>query len=159
MPQALGKTIRTYQRAHYRLCQLSLKLNSHFTLAVLLTLANTCGAFLTSLYGAFTLGHLKSAADLINTGKWHFIEMIVIVGLLMPFDLLKSEANKTGSVLHEAFFDAQDGEKEILLNTFSLQLIHTKLVFSTGLFNISMTIALPAAGAITTYLVIFVQFI
>lgn len=66
---------------------------------------------------------------------------------------------KTPLIVHKIEHDMNNEQQNLFLEQFSLQLLHQKIQFSAfGFFNLDFTLIYAIVAAITTYLVILIQF-
>ncbi|XP_021942396.1 uncharacterized protein LOC110841299 [Zootermopsis nevadensis] len=76
----------------------------------------------------------------------------------LDFTLLYS-GNRTADLVHKVMNVAQDVDVKKELELFSLQLVHRKVEFTAcGFFPINFSLLYSIVGAVTTYLVILIQF-
>ncbi|XP_026479377.1 gustatory receptor for bitter taste 66a-like [Ctenocephalides felis] len=70
-----------------------------------------------------------------------------------------NEAKQTGPLVHKIKSEATDDRYKDFVDLFSLQLMHQTVKFSPcGFFDVDFTLLFAMTGAITTYLVILIQF-
>ncbi|XP_063709301.1 putative gustatory receptor 2a [Culicoides brevitarsis] len=68
------------------------------------------------------------------------------------------EANEAGSLLHQIKHDCLNESQNMVVQQFSLQLLHQKVKFTAyGFFNIDFSLLFTMISATTTYLVIIIQ--
>ncbi|CRL02091.1 CLUMA_CG015588, isoform A [Clunio marinus] len=69
------------------------------------------------------------------------------------------QSNKTGLILHKLKVDYNNEIQTLFIEQFSLQLLHQKIQFNAfGFFNLDLSLLYTIVAAITTYLVILIQF-
>ncbi|XP_069696818.1 putative gustatory receptor 28a [Periplaneta americana] len=79
--------------------------------------------------------------------------------ILSANDHFKLQANRSAELVHKILTETQDPVAMQELNVFSLQLIHRKVQFTAcGCFPLDFSLLHSIAGAVTTYLVILIQF-
>ncbi|XP_076652990.1 gustatory receptor for sugar taste 43a [Halictus rubicundus] len=92
-------------------------------------------------------------------GMWcifHVARMLIIV---QPSYWTVVEGKKTAVIVSQLLSSSFDANARQQLEVFSLQLLHRPLEFSVcGLFSLDRTLITSIAGAVTTYLVILIQF-
>ncbi|KAJ9583550.1 hypothetical protein L9F63_022113, partial [Diploptera punctata] len=70
-----------------------------------------------------------------------------------------SEANRTGVLVHKLLNKVNDSRVKEELELFSMQLLHQKVQFTAcGFFPLDFTLLHSIIGAVTTYLIILIQF-
>ncbi|XP_069677283.1 putative gustatory receptor 28b [Periplaneta americana] len=70
-----------------------------------------------------------------------------------------TQANRTAVLVHKLLSKTKDPEVREELQLFSLQLLHRKVQFTAcGFFPLDFTLLYSIVGAVTTYLVILIQF-
>lgn len=77
----------------------------------------------------------------------------------MRSKLISFQSGKTAGIVHKLLNKATSPELKEKLQQFSMQLVHLKVQFTAaGLFNIDRTLYFTICGAVTTYLIILLQF-
>ncbi|GLV38674.1 Gustatory receptor 2a [Carabus blaptoides fortunei] len=90
---------------------------------------------------------------------WALMNCADLFILVYTSDSMCSTANGCKMTLHKVNLNSKDMEMKKEVTAFSLQLLHNDLVLTAaGFFNIDFTLIFNIIGAVTTYLVIFVQF-
>uniref|UniRef100_A0A1A9X0R0 Uncharacterized protein n=1 Tax=Glossina brevipalpis TaxID=37001 RepID=A0A1A9X0R0_9MUSC len=85
--------------------------------------------------------------------------LIAIVSIVESSNRATKKSEKTGGIVHTLLNRAKTPEVKNKLQQFSLQLIHLKINFTAaGLFNIDRSLYFTISGALTTYLIILLQF-
>ncbi|EEB13498.1 Gustatory receptor PhGr6 [Pediculus humanus corporis] len=80
-------------------------------------------------------------------------------GIVIVSVLSVQEAEKTANYLHELFIDNDDVDVKEEIEIFSLQLLHRKVEFNAcGFFKLDFTLLYSMVGAVTTYIIILMQF-
>ncbi|KAJ9591819.1 hypothetical protein L9F63_001636 [Diploptera punctata] len=69
------------------------------------------------------------------------------------------QANRTGVLVHKLMTKTSNSHVREELELFSMQLLHSKVRFTAcGFFPLDFTLLYSIVGAVTTYLVILIQF-
>ncbi|KAL3288539.1 hypothetical protein HHI36_002979 [Cryptolaemus montrouzieri] len=149
-------------RLHHKLCYLMRILNKAFGLQQLLSIAvSVCNILFQTyyLYCVLSGKHEKTFFTISCPLLWTFDEMMEIQLLVSACAVTCENANATAVILHEMRNDNYDVALEDRVQTYSLQMLHQKIEFSAmGYFVIDYTLSYSIIGAVTTYLVIFIQF-
>lgn len=161
-------TIHTLREMYDVLCDIASLTNKTYGLPVLSSIAATFTHFITTVYMilALKLHYQAVAQDML----WLLIYVLLTWALLHVADLLfltascsaaSSEAGYTPVLVHKLLLLRNPLDQEIVaqLQLFSQELLHRKVVFTAfGFFRIDFTILISISGAVTTYLVIYLQF-
>ncbi|XP_023311733.1 putative gustatory receptor 28b [Anoplophora glabripennis] len=150
-------------RMHYKLCHLMRELNKTFAFQLLCSLAVSMGDV---LFQSYYLYHLlfNSVPNVTTTMvlcpiAWLVDEMVEIFLLVRSCASTCESANTTPILLHEFRNELDNIEIESHIQMYSLQLLHQKIrVSALGFFYIDYSLIYSVVGAVTTYLVIFIQF-
>ncbi|XP_023314881.1 gustatory receptor for sugar taste 43a-like [Trichogramma pretiosum] len=90
---------------------------------------------------------------------WTFFHVCRLLFLVQPCHMVSVEARKTGTLVSQALASNWQPEAKKQLEIFSLQLLQRPVEFTAcGLFFLDRGLVTSIAGAVTTYLVILVQF-
>ncbi|XP_011180327.2 putative gustatory receptor 28b isoform X5 [Zeugodacus cucurbitae] len=159
--------IQESMEIHHMICDAASTANKYFTYQ-LLTIISI--AFLIIVFDAYyvletLLG--KSAHE----SKFKTVEfvtffscqmilyLIAIISIVEGSNRAIKKSEKTGGIVHSLLNKAKNAELKEKLQQFSLQLLHLKIHFTAaGLFNIDRTLYFTISGALTTYLIILLQF-
>ncbi|XP_050318814.1 putative gustatory receptor 28b isoform X3 [Bactrocera neohumeralis] len=159
--------IQESMEIHHMICDAASTANKYFTYQ-LLTIISI--AFLIIVFDAYyvletLLG--KSAHE----SKFKTVEfvtffscqmilyVIAIISIVEGSNRAIKKSEKTGGIVHSLLNKAKNAELKEKLQQFSLQLLHLKIHFTAaGLFNIDRTLYFTISGALTTYLIILLQF-
>nr|XP_036214739.1 putative gustatory receptor 28b isoform X3 [Bactrocera oleae] len=159
--------IQESMEIHHMICDAASTANKYFTYQ-LLTIISI--AFLIIVFDAYyvletLLG--KSAHE----SKFKTVEfvtffscqmilyLIAIISIVEGSNRAIQKSEKTGGIVHSLLNKAKNAELKEKLQQFSLQLLHLKIHFTAaGLFNIDRTLYFTISGALTTYLIILLQF-
>uniref|UniRef100_A0A1A9UWR9 Gustatory receptor n=1 Tax=Glossina austeni TaxID=7395 RepID=A0A1A9UWR9_GLOAU len=85
--------------------------------------------------------------------------LIAIISIVEGSNRAIKKSEKTGSIVHALLNKAKTPDVKEKLQQFSMQLLHLKINFTAaGLFNIDRSLYFTITGALTTYLIILLQF-
>nr|QKN21413.1 gustatory receptor [Bactrocera dorsalis] len=159
--------IQESMEIHHMICDAASTANKYFTYQ-LLTIISI--AFLLIVFDAYYVLEIllgKSAHE----GKFKTVEfvtffscqmilyVIAIVSIVEGSNRAIQKSEKTSGIVHSLLNKAKNAELKEKLQQFSLQLLHLKIHFTAaGLFNIDRTLYFTISGALTTYLIILLQF-
>lgn len=146
------------------LCGTSETLNSAYSFLLLYTSAKTFICLTHSLY--FILLRLfMSDSNTCGDGSpysyymWFLHYAIKLVWLVFYSSSAIQQANRTAVLVHKLITKTRDPGLREELRLFSLQLLHRKVKFTAcGFFPLDFTLLYSIVGAVTTYLVILIQF-
>nr|XP_033337492.1 gustatory receptor for sugar taste 43a-like isoform X1 [Megalopta genalis]XP_033337493.1 gustatory receptor for sugar taste 43a-like isoform X1 [Megalopta genalis] len=145
---------------HSLLCDTVSLINNTFGV-VILAVTTTCLLHLviTPYFLILQAGEEHEWIFLAVQGMWcifHVTRMLIIV---QPSYSTVAEAKKTAVLVSQLLSSSFDASTRHQLEIFSLQLLHRPLEFSVcGLFSLDRTLITSITGAVTTYLVILIQF-
>ncbi|XP_018305842.1 gustatory receptor for sugar taste 43a-like [Mycetomoellerius zeteki] len=92
-------------------------------------------------------------------GLWCIFHIWRLFMIVQPTYAVTTQGKKTAVLISQLLSVSLDKESKKQLEIFSLQLLHRPLEFSAcGLFTLDRTLVTSIAGAVTTYLVILIQF-
>ncbi|XP_011862327.1 PREDICTED: gustatory receptor for sugar taste 43a [Vollenhovia emeryi] len=92
-------------------------------------------------------------------GLWCIFHIWRLLMIVQPTYAAITQGKKTAVLVSQLLSMSPDREGRKQLEIFSLQLLHRPLEFSAcGLFTLDRTLVTSIAGAVTTYLVILIQF-
>ncbi|XP_049786331.1 putative gustatory receptor 2a [Schistocerca cancellata] len=101
---------------------------------------------------------------MLNLLSWVVLHVSCVLAVTWCCSSAVAEARRTAVLVHKALLPiagagAAGAQLRDQLQLFSQQLLHHRLGFTAaGVFTVDLTILLSMAGAITTYLVIYLQF-
>lgn len=168
-----------FRKVYNKLYRSSLVINYSFGLSTLINLGNdflaiTLNAYFIflSVQNEFTTRHVLkvfqsifwSFPHCVNifaiSAASHFtIQTVRIIDSTSFILLVSLQAIKTALIVHKIQNDLKSQEQNLFLENFSLQLLHQKIQFTAfGFFAIDFTLLYSIIAAITTYLVILIQF-
>ncbi|KAK6643893.1 hypothetical protein RUM43_000158 [Polyplax serrata] len=100
-----------------------------------------------------------SIMELVASLIWILYFLSQFFVLIIVSDLSTKEAEKTANYLHELFIESDDVELKEEIEIFSLQLLHRKVEFNAcGFFKLDFSLLHSMVGAVTTYIIILMQF-
>ncbi|XP_029179083.1 gustatory receptor for sugar taste 43a-like [Nylanderia fulva] len=90
---------------------------------------------------------------------WCVFHTSKLLGVVQPTYATTMQGKKTAVLVSQLLSESHDREGTRKLEIFSLQLLHRPVIFSVcGLFTLDRTLITSIVGAVTTYLVLMVQF-
>ncbi|CAD7000368.1 unnamed protein product [Ceratitis capitata] len=159
--------IQESMEIHHMICDAASTANKYFTYQ-LLTIISI--AFLIIVFDAYyvletLLGKSKRESKF-KTGEFvtffscqMVLYLIAIISIVEGSNRAIKKSEKTGGIVHTLLNKAKNAEVKEKLQQFSMQLLHLKINFTAaGLFNIDRTLYFTISGALTTYLIILLQF-
>ncbi|NP_001164387.2 gustatory receptor 5 isoform X1 [Nasonia vitripennis] len=153
-------------QVHARLCEIGKAINSVFYITLIVT---TIGAFIfstTMIFYIFTLAKYGFQ----NVGfspvflffALLFIQIFTVLKIVLSCNWTSRQAAITSKILHSLSLSdmcVDDDSLSEMVRTFSMQILHHNFSFTAaGFFQIDSTLIQSFAGAVTTYLVILIQF-
>ncbi|RZF44331.1 hypothetical protein LSTR_LSTR006881 [Laodelphax striatellus] len=158
-------TIAMMSDIHWMLCDMVEKANDLFgaqVLAVMICIFihNIVTPYFFFLNLMYPEGEsLLATMHLVSQFLWiitHIMELLVIV---LPCAATSNEANVTSKIVCKLLNRHLTQATRQQLETFALQLTHHRAEFSAyGMFKLDLPVITSIAGAVTTYLVILIQF-
>ncbi|XP_045482108.1 putative gustatory receptor 28b [Harmonia axyridis] len=148
-------------RQHHQLCQRMRILNDAFGFQQLTSIAvSVCNILFQTYYLYVILAENNiTPLAIITPLIWTLDEMMEIQLLVTSCVEVCDNANSTAAILHDMRNNNFNISLEENVQTYSLQMLHQKIEFSAmGYFVIDYTLSYSIVGAVTTYLVIFIQF-
>ncbi|XP_076220699.1 gustatory receptor for sugar taste 43a [Nomia melanderi] len=145
---------------HSSLCDTVSLINNTFGI-VILAVTTSCLLHLviTPYFLILQAGEGHEWIFLAVQGMWcifHVTRMLIIV---QPSYSTVAEGKRTAVLVSQLLSSSYEANARHQLEIFSLQLLHRPLEFSVcGLFSLDRTLITSIAGAVTTYLVILIQF-
>ncbi|XP_049307301.1 putative gustatory receptor 28b isoform X4 [Bactrocera dorsalis] len=159
--------IQESMEIHHMICDAASTANKYFTYQ-LLTIISI--AFLLIVFDAYYVleillgksaheGKFKTAEFVTFFSCQMILYVIAIVSIVEGSNRAIQKSEKTSGIVHSLLNKAKNAELKEKLQQFSLQLLHLKIHFTAaGLFNIDRTLYFTISGALTTYLIILLQF-
>ncbi|XP_054283549.1 gustatory receptor for sugar taste 43a-like [Macrosteles quadrilineatus] len=152
---------------HWTLCGIIHKTNSIFSWPLLAHMFSLFLHIIIAPYFLFFSVNLyskehvseKSITFLLHQCAWVIAHSLNLIFLMIPCTNASQEAQKTAPMICRHLNREMRPETQKQLETFVLQLLHYKAEFTVfGLFPLHCPILTSIAGAVTTYLVILIQF-
>ncbi|XP_046675114.1 gustatory receptor for sugar taste 43a-like [Homalodisca vitripennis] len=152
---------------HWSLCSIIHRTNSVFSWQLLAHVVTLLLHTIIAPYSLFTAmslytqGHLtdRYLGHLFMQAVWAVKHWVQLLLLVWPCSAATQEANRTASIVCKLLNKEMSPETRKQLETLVLQLFHHNAEFSVfGLFTLHFPILTSIAGAVTTYLVILIQF-
>ncbi|XP_067624582.1 putative gustatory receptor 28b isoform X2 [Eurosta solidaginis] len=162
-----SEIIQESMEIHHMICMAASTANKYFTYQ-LLTIISI--AFLIIVFDAYyvletLLGKSKRESKFKTVEFVTFFSCQMILYLIAIISIVEGsnraikKSENTGGIVHSLLNKAKNAEVKEKLQQFSLQLLHLKINFTAaGLFNIDRTLYFTISGALTTYLIILLQF-
>ncbi|XP_048510231.1 putative gustatory receptor 28b [Athalia rosae] len=153
--------IRTIAMIHGALCEAAFDVNQAFGINIVVGVGNALIISTIALYYVFeeikyTTG---SYFRIVGSLNWGILNSIHVVYMVTVCNMARTQASLTGKLIHKFKIRGIDTTLNNVIQAFSLQLHHEKIEFSgAGLFRLDATLIQSIAGAVTTYLVILIQF-
>ncbi|XP_032294481.1 putative gustatory receptor 28b isoform X2 [Drosophila virilis] len=159
--------IQESMEIHQLICEAAATANKYFTYQ-LLTIISI--AFLIIVFDAYyvletLLGKSKRESKFKTVEFVTFFSCQMILYLIAIISIVEGsnraikKSEKTGGIVHSLLNKTKSPEVRDKLQQFSMQLMHLKINFTAaGLFNIDRTLYFTISGALTTYLIILLQF-
>uniref|UniRef100_A0A2M3ZI42 Gustatory receptor n=1 Tax=Anopheles braziliensis TaxID=58242 RepID=A0A2M3ZI42_9DIPT len=156
--------LETLRKTHLKQYKLIEQVIECFGLLIVLT---TVASFVVlslqffAIYRATTTRHWTSTDTylLVYTVLWIVLHSAKILMILYPAHLVQRERDRTGPILYLFNHNEKDIPLNGVLAKFSTQLLHERgHQTACGLMNLEMTLISTMVGALTTYLVILIQF-
>ncbi|XP_029179078.1 gustatory receptor for sugar taste 43a-like [Nylanderia fulva] len=147
---------------HSSLCDTILLINSAYGV-IILVITITCVIHLVItpsflIIEAFDNRRRKPLFSAVE-GLWFIFHTWKLLVVVQPTYATTMQGKKTAILISQLMSASYDRERTKQLEIFSLQLLHRPLEFSAcGLFTLNRTLVTSIAGAVTTYLVILMQF-
>ncbi|XP_014237459.2 putative gustatory receptor 28b [Trichogramma pretiosum] len=152
---------------HAHLCNVAKSFIKIFTLTILISIAGAFVYVTTILYYVF----VSMKYGIATVGAANFCSMIsvlilnvfLVLSIVLSCSWTSCQANKTIEILQRlGLKNLNDEKNNPLINVtrhFSMQVLHHNLIFTTaGLFSLDSSLLQSLASAVTTYLVILIQF-
>ncbi|SPP82003.1 blast:Putative gustatory receptor 28b [Drosophila guanche] len=162
-----AEIIQESMEIHHLICEAAATANKYFTYQ-LLTIISI--AFLIIVFDAYyvletLLGKSKRESKFKTVEFVTFFSCQMILYLIAIISIVEGsnraikKSEKTGGIVHSLMNKTKCPEVKEKLQQFSMQLMHLKINFTAaGLFNIDRTLYFTISGALTTYLIILLQF-
>nr|XP_015840750.1 PREDICTED: putative gustatory receptor 28b isoform X1 [Tribolium castaneum]XP_015840752.1 PREDICTED: putative gustatory receptor 28b isoform X1 [Tribolium castaneum]XP_015840753.1 PREDICTED: putative gustatory receptor 28b isoform X1 [Tribolium castaneum] len=153
--------LEQFRRRHYELCSLTENLNRIFNVQILFTCLNLFITITFTVYFYFISNSDAKIRSPVLYSTYYalngFINVSALFGLVWAASQTKNEAKHTSRILHKIYDRNEEVENSIM--HFSFQLLQSNVEFSgCHVFVLDETLLFSVVGAITTYLVIVIQF-
>ncbi|XP_063904965.1 putative gustatory receptor 28b [Zophobas morio] len=161
--RSIPERLYTLCRLHYKLASVLQKINAAFAVQLLVSIAVSLFDVLFQSYYLYYVATGKATVAsvfmVMNPLVWLLDETIEVYWLVYACSSTCDQANETPTNLHELRNNYFEMDIETHVQTYSLQMLHQKVQFSVlGFFVVDYTLIYSIVGAVTTYLVIFIQF-
>ncbi|XP_015432847.1 PREDICTED: putative gustatory receptor 28b [Dufourea novaeangliae] len=148
---------------HDNLCDLSTEVSRFYSMPALIAITFL---FFTLLYNTYYLleplivdNSILDLMPMVNTILWLIFLLYPLVLLTTKITNIMDKIQETGVFVHILLKCAIDRETKSELREFSLQLLHRNIKFTAnGYFSLDNTLLQSIVSAVTTYLVILIQF-
>ncbi|XP_043477310.1 putative gustatory receptor 28a isoform X4 [Leptopilina heterotoma] len=161
-PQSLEniKVLRIIANTHCQLCKIGKQIINIFIPSLIICGIQTFIFVTLMLYRLILdIQHQKNFVTIGNNMFGILITGAQIVIIVFICNWTKKKATFPEKLIHEIKINQLNPAFFEMIQSFSTQLLHQKLTFSVGgLFTLDSGLLQSIAGAITTYLVIFIQF-
>ncbi|KAL0130426.1 hypothetical protein PUN28_002241 [Cardiocondyla obscurior] len=158
--KSLTDSVSQLMTVHSSLCDTVMLINAAYGIIVLV-IAITCliHLIITPYFLIMEIDRRRDKTFLTAQGLWCVFHVWRLLIIVQPTYAATTQAKKTAVLVSQLLSTSRDKEGRKQLEIFSLQLLHRPLEFSAcGLFTLDRTLVTSIAGAVTTYLVILIQF-
>ncbi|XP_051163912.1 putative gustatory receptor 28a [Leptopilina boulardi] len=154
------KVLRIIANTHCQLCKIGKKIIIIFFPSLVLCGIQTFIFVTLMLYRLILdIKQQKGIITIVNNMFGIFITGAQIIIIVFICNWTTKKASFPEKLIHEIKINQLNPAFFEMIQSFSTQLLHEKLIFSVGgLFTLDSALLQAVAGAITTYLVIFIQF-
>uniref|UniRef100_A0A182S532 Gustatory receptor n=1 Tax=Anopheles funestus TaxID=62324 RepID=A0A182S532_ANOFN len=159
-----AQLIDILRRTHLQLSKLTEQVNGCFGVLIVSTTTASFVVLSLQFFAIYlvTTVRIWTMSDtylLIYTVLWIVLHVAKILMILYPCHLVQRERDRTGPILYRFDPTMKDGALNNALTKFSSQLLHVQgPLTACGVINLEMTLISTMVGALTTYLVILIQF-
>ncbi|XP_011633717.1 gustatory receptor for sugar taste 43a-like [Pogonomyrmex barbatus] len=145
---------------HASLCDTVTLINAAYgVVALVITITCLIHLIITPYFLIIEADGRREPLFLAVQGLWCIFHIWRLLMIVQPTYAATTEGKKTAALVSQLLSVSPDREGRKQLEIFSLQLLHRPLEFSAcGLFTLDRTLVTSIAGAVTTYLVILIQF-
>ncbi|XP_020277873.1 gustatory receptor for sugar taste 43a-like isoform X2 [Pseudomyrmex gracilis] len=145
---------------HGSLCDTVTLINSAYGVVILvITITCLIHLIITPYFLIMEADGRREPLFLFVQGLWCIFHIWRLLIVVQPTYSATTQGKKTAVLVSQLLSVNRDREGRKQLEIFSLQLLHRPLEFSAcGLFALDRTLVTSIAGAVTTYLVILIQF-
>ncbi|XP_047352202.1 gustatory receptor for sugar taste 43a-like isoform X1 [Vespa velutina] len=145
---------------HSSLCDTVSSINNAFGLVmVVITLTCLLHLIITPYFLIDEVNGNRQWLSIIDQTLWCILHVTRMLIIIQPTYSTTIQAQKTAVLVSQLLSSNPDVECRKHLEVFSLQILHRPLDFTAcGLFSLDRSLVTSIAGAVTTYLVILIQF-
>ncbi|XP_029665838.1 gustatory receptor for sugar taste 43a-like isoform X1 [Formica exsecta] len=153
-------SISQLMTVHASLCDTVSLINTAYGVVVLaITITCLIHLIITPYFLIMEADGRREPLFLAVQGLWCIFHIWRLLIIVQPTYATTMQGKKTAVLVSQLLSANHDREGTKQLEIFSLQLLHRSLEFSAcGLFTLDRTLVTSIAGAVTTYLVILIQF-
>lgn len=153
-------TISQLMMVHASLCDTVTLINAAYGVIVLvITITCLIHLIITPYFLIMEADGRREPLFLAVQGLWCTFHTWRLLMIVQPTYAATTQEKKTAVMVSQLLSMSSNKEGRKQLEIFSLQLLHRPLEFSAcGLFTLDRTLVTSIAGAVTTYLVILIQF-
>lgn len=154
-------TVMKLARLHDLLTECVEDTNFCFSIQIMVSLAGIFGFVVTTIFAILRTFMFNDSRLIGATNSfilWSVFYSYIIFMYISVCSILKRNAKETAAIVHRAINECPDHYIREDLRIFSLQIAHRFPVSSCGLFPFDWTLLYSIVSAITTYLMILVQF-
>ncbi|KAJ9599108.1 hypothetical protein L9F63_010376 [Diploptera punctata] len=166
-PLKASLNIAHIRHLHSYTCDLNECVENTYSLQILLTVVISFFFIIWLLYALIAMTFIPRAGKYFKLeGNYSFTNptcIVFCIGKIMlnivACTTTSNEANRTAILVHKLINKTRDPLIREELELFSLQLLHRKVQFTAcGFFPLDFTLLYSIVGAVTTYLIILIQF-
>ncbi|XP_018398189.1 PREDICTED: gustatory receptor for sugar taste 43a-like [Cyphomyrmex costatus] len=153
-------SISRLMTVHASLCDIVMLINAAYgVVALMITITCLIHLIITPYFLIMEADGRREPLFLAVQGLWCIFHIWRLLMIVQPTYATTTQGKKTAVLVSQLLSMSPDKENRKQLEMFSLQLLHRPLEFSAcGLFTLDRTLITSIAGAVTTYLVILIQF-
>ncbi|XP_039440022.1 gustatory receptor for bitter taste 66a [Culex pipiens pallens] len=164
--EKLDKKMILVCRTHDELCEIGKSINSMFSFQMLVSMAHGFMAITAQFYFLYCALSHQSVPVLFRSAQVPQISVMLIFYVAVKCVICiyvcwktKTESQRTGVFMHHLANIVDETHFYQIVNHLSLKLLNHQLNFSAcGFFDLDMTTLYAITGAITSYLIILIQF-
>ncbi|CAG9798690.1 unnamed protein product [Chironomus riparius] len=151
--------ISSIKKVYNILWETSLLINRSFGFSQLANLLQNFIHLTCLLYSTYSFLYYNNFEDLLELVFEIIPILTVVIMVLKSCEVCLEEVRYIGFLLHNIEKDIDDERINTLTENFSLQILHEPLIFSvSGFFEMDFMFLKTMIASITTYMVIFIQF-
>ncbi|XP_071650660.1 gustatory receptor for sugar taste 43a-like isoform X2 [Temnothorax longispinosus] len=158
--KSFSDSISQLMTVHASLCDTVLLINAAYgVVALVITITCLIHLIITPYVLIMEVDGRREPLFFAVQGLWCIFHIWRLLMIVQPTYAATTQGKKTAVLVSQLLSMSSDREEKKQLEIFSLQLLHRPLEFSAcGLFILDRTLVTSIAGAVTTYLVILIQF-